>query len=40
MLQNTGQGITVTREVKYVEGSQADLDKTYGWGMKWAAGRK
>ena len=40
MLQNTGQGITVTREVKYIEGSQADLDKTYSWGMKWAAGRK
>ena len=40
LLENTKQGITVTREVEYIEGSQSDLDKKYGWGMKWAAGRK
>lgn len=40
LIQNTGQGITVTREVEYIQGSQADLDKKYGWGMRWAAGRK
>lgn len=40
LIQNTGQGISVTREVRYVNGSQSDLDKAYNWGMKWAAGRK
>lgn len=40
LLENDKQGFTVTRKVEYVQGSQADLDKKYGWGMKWAAGRK
>ncbi len=40
LLENGKQGITVTRQVEYIQGSQADLDKKYGWGMKWAAGRK
>lgn len=40
LLENTGSGMNVTREVKYVTGSQADLDKAYGWGMRWAAGSK
>lgn len=40
LLQNTGAGMTVTREVKYINGSQSDLDHAYGWGMRWAAGRK
>jgi tellurite resistance protein TerA len=40
LLQNTGQGFTVTREVKYIDGGQAELDKAYGWGMRWTAGRK
>lgn len=40
LLENGKQGITVTRQVEYIQGSQADLDKKYNWGMKWAAGRK
>lgn len=40
MLENTGQGITVQRLVEYVNGSQSDLDRAYGWGMQWKAGRK
>lgn len=40
LLTNTGSGINVTREVKYVNGSQSDLDRAYGWGMRWSAGRK
>lgn len=40
LIENTKNGITVTREVEYIQGSQADLDKKYNWGMKWAAGRK
>ena len=40
LIQNTPQGITVTREVEYVQGSQRDLDIKYGWGLQWQAGRK
>lgn len=40
LLTNTGAGIDVTREVKYINGSQSDLDKAYRWGMRWSAGRK
>lgn len=40
MLQSTGQGVTVQRLVEYVNGSQSDLDRQYGWGMQWQAGRK
>ncbi len=40
LLQNTGRGIDVTREVRYITGSQADLDRAYGWGMNWTRGRK
>ncbi|MFC6010827.1 TerD family protein [Nocardia lasii] len=40
LLTNTGQGLTVQREVNYVAGNQADLDRAYSWGMKWAAGSK
>ena len=40
LLENSGSGITVTRQVEYIQGSQSDLDKKYGWGMQWAAGRK
>lgn len=40
LLENGKQGVTVTRLVEYVQGSQSDLDKKYGWGMQWAAGRK
>lgn len=40
MVQSTGQGVTVQRLVEYVNGSQSDLDRQYGWGMQWQAGRK
>ncbi|WP_433492679.1 TerD family protein [Nocardia grenadensis] len=40
LLTNTGRGLTVGREVEYVNGSQADLDRAYQWGIRWAAGRK
>ncbi len=32
--------LSVTREVRYVNGGQRLLDETYGWGMKWARGSK
>ncbi|OYD71647.1 TerD family protein [Rhodococcus sp. OK302] len=40
LIQSSGQGVSVTREVQYIDGSQSDLDRAYSWGMKWAAGRK
>ena len=40
LLQNTGSGIDVTREVNYINGSQSELDRAYRWGMRWTAGRK
>ena len=40
MLENVSGDLSVRREVRYVQGSQADLDRMYGWGMRWAAGRK
>lgn len=40
LLENTGNDLSVRREVRYVNGSQSELDRAYGWGMKWAAGRK
>lgn len=33
-------GIHVSREVRYINGSQRDLDAAYGWGMKWTTGSK
>jgi len=40
MLSNADAELSVSREVRYIRGSQKDLDKTYGWGMRWSAGRK
>nr|WP_306360178.1 tellurium resistance protein [Nocardia sp. CC227C] len=40
LVTNTGRGLTVQREVNYITGNQSDLDRAYGWGMKWAAGSK
>ncbi|MCJ0904110.1 tellurium resistance protein [Rhodococcus sp. ARC_M6] len=40
LIQSSGQGVSVTREVQYIDGSQSDLDRAYSWGMKWSAGRK
>lgn len=40
MLTNEGGALKVDREVRYIDGSQSDLDRAYGWGMNWTAGRK
>lgn len=40
LIESDGKTVSVQREVKYVTGSQANLDKQYGWGMNWKAGRK
>ncbi|AZI59316.1 Tellurium resistance [Nakamurella antarctica] len=40
LLENRGGELVVQREVKYIKGSQRDLDTMYGWGMKWGTGSK
>ncbi|MFI6443705.1 Tellurium resistance [Kitasatospora sp. NPDC050543] len=41
LIENTGDGeLTVRREVRYVNGFQADLDRLYGFGMQWQRGYK
>lgn len=40
MLDNTGSGLEVRREVRYLQGTQEVLDKAYNWGMRWTPGRK
>ncbi|GLF93879.1 TerD family protein [Streptomyces yaizuensis] len=40
MLENTKGELTVRREVKYVYGFQAELDRLYGWGLQWGRGYK
>lgn len=40
LLTNDGNGITVNREVRYINGAQRELDQAYGWGMNWTSGRK
>ncbi len=40
MLDNVGGEMVVRREVNYINGGQRALDEAYGWGMRWAAGRK
>jgi tellurite resistance protein TerA len=40
LLENQNGEITVRREVRYISGGQAVLDRTYGWGMNWTPGRK
>ena len=40
ILENSGSGLSVRREVRYIRGSQAELDRAYDWGMQWTAGRK
>jgi uncharacterized protein involved in tellurium resistance len=40
LIQNEGGELVVRREVRYVEGFQAELDRLYGFGMRWAPGRK
>ncbi len=40
MLQNTGGDLTVSREVRYIDGAQDKLDEAYSWGLDWRPGRK
>ncbi|WP_407553354.1 Tellurium resistance [Streptomyces sp. Pv4-95] len=40
MLENNKGELTVRREVKYVYGFQAELDRLYGWGLHWGRGYK
>ncbi|MCY7343581.1 MAG: tellurium resistance protein [Pseudonocardia sp.] len=40
MLENKGGEIVVNREVRYIKGGQADVDRAYDWGMEWARGSK
>jgi tellurite resistance protein TerA len=35
-----GAALTVTREVRYIDGAQSALDRAYDWGMNWSPGRK
>jgi tellurite resistance protein TerA len=40
LLENKGGELVVHREVRYIRGGQAELDRAYGWGMEWTRGRK
>ncbi|NKS55503.1 Tellurium resistance [Rhodococcus hoagii] len=40
MLHSNGRELTVTREVRYIRGSQQAVDQAYGFGMNWTPGRK
>ncbi|MBU7599289.1 Tellurium resistance [Streptomyces sp. P38-E01] len=40
LIENKGGELVVRREVRYVYGFQADLDRLYGWGMTWGRGYK
>ncbi len=39
LLENVGGAVKVSREIKFVKG-HLELDKAYGWGMRWSAGSK
>jgi tellurite resistance protein TerA len=32
--------LSVHREIRYIDGTQAELDAAYGWGIRWSAGSK
>lgn len=40
LLKNEKNKLTVTREVRYINGTQSEISKAYRWGLKWSAGRK
>ncbi|MFI2608747.1 Tellurium resistance [Kitasatospora sp. NPDC018619] len=41
LIENEGDNqLTVRREVRYVNGFQADIDRLYGFGMQWQRGYK
>jgi tellurite resistance protein TerA len=40
MLEQTADGLSVRREVNYLNGGQSRLDQAYGWGLRWTPGHK
>ncbi|MDH6284135.1 TerD family protein [Prescottella agglutinans] len=40
LLKNEKNELTVTREVRYIHGTQSEISKAYRWGMRWTAGSK
>jgi tellurite resistance protein TerA len=40
LLSNAGGDLTVSREVRYIDGAQDKLDAAYDWGLDWRPGRK
>ncbi|TLS47239.1 Tellurium resistance [Streptomyces montanus] len=40
MIENVKNELMVRREVKFVYGFQAELDRLYGWGLQWGRGYK
>lgn len=40
LLAPSGGDVSVHREVRYIDGSQMELDHAYGWGLQWTVGRK
>jgi tellurite resistance protein TerA len=40
MLENVNGEVSVRREVRYIQGMQDVLDRSYDWGMTWSKGRK
>ncbi|MCB5164890.1 Tellurium resistance [Streptomyces bambusae] len=40
LMENVRDELTVRREVKFVYGFQAELDRLYGWGLQWGRGYK
>ncbi|HEY5835918.1 TerD family protein [Streptomyces sp.] len=40
LIENRKGELTVRREVRYVYGFQAEIDRLYGWGLQWGRGYK
>jgi tellurite resistance protein TerA len=40
MLENVDGVLQIHRKVRYIDGLQKELDRTYGWNMSWTPGRK
>lgn len=40
LIKNEKKELTVTREVRYINGTQTEISKAYRWGLKWSTGRK
>lgn len=40
LLTNNGHDLSLRREVRYINGSQRDVDQAYGFGMRWTGARK